>query len=438
MRRLALALCTGLAAFAAGNAQAAICAVDDRPAATLLLPYFEHDYATSCTSGGGRDHSAVFSVHNASNTGQLARVTLWTRAGIPALDFYLYLHGRQSRRIALADILCRGVLPRSGSAWERSTRFGSSPNYTSCSDGSGAQPNVPPGYSTPLSVERRAELRRALTGKPDPDDASCAAPDAGDEIARGYLTIDDATLCSSDAPDSAQYLQGQLGHDNVWLGSWVQTGLAEHVAGGGPLIAIESAPPGFFAADAPTFYGRYHDFSGADRREPLPSTWSTAFVQGGNPARTADWIVWRETPRLTPSTALCNGTTAGGELPLESREQRAFDAGGNSQAAPQAAPAPIAFAAQRIPAQALESSSTVAFAGSRGLGYGNFADGTVDARLGQAWMAMATYVPTRFGDLVPALAMDSRCTVPAPADVRGPLAALPTVPGFLFTDGLED
>lgn len=426
------------AACAAPGAQAAICAIDPRPAATLLLPYFEHDYA--CVASTQDDHGANFTLHNASSQSQLGRVTLWSTAGVPVFDFYLYLHARQSRRITLYDLLCTGELPRTGSQLGASdaTFRTSSQNFSQC--GSGFEPDVPPVYTTNLSAARREEIRRALTGKHVEAAAGCYGPDHGDDIGRGYITVDDVESCATHAVDSAAYVQTTLGFDNVWLGGWEQTGIAPHVGAGGALIAIEAAPPGTFASGTPTFYGRFDDFSAVDRREPLPSTWATGFLQNGSPARTAEWIVWRETPRLAPSPALCGGTSAGGELPLEAREQRAFDAGGQSQAPPQALPAPIGLATQRIPAVALESTSQIAFAGLRGLGYANLADGTADPRLGQAWLGALSFVPERFGDLTPGIAMDSRCPAafPAPADVSGPLPSLPALPHQVFGDSYED
>ena len=438
MLRPSLALLACLSVLS--GAQAAICAVDPRPAATLLLPYFEHDYATACTALGAGGYSAAFTLHNVSDQSQLGRITLWSTAGIPVLDFYLYLHARQSRRITLYDLLCLGRLPRTGSQVNRDDAVfrTSSPNFTFC--GAGFETDVPPSYQTPLTQARRDEIRQALTGKNVALAGGCYGEDHGDDIARGYLTVDDVEMCATQAVDSAAYLQGVLGFDNAWIGGWEQTGLDENVGAGGSMIAIEAAPPGAFADDTPTFYGRFDDFSAVDRREPLPSTWSTGFLQNGSPARTAEWIVWRETPRLTPSPALCNGTSAGGELPLQARDQRGFDAGGQSQASPQAPPAPIGLATQRIPASALESTSEVAFAGALGLGYANLADGTADPRLGQGWVGALSFVPGRFGDLAPAVALDSRCPAGfnAPADVNGPLPGLPALPNQLLMDSYED
>lgn len=437
MRKLAFLMAT---ACAVPGAHAAICAMDPHPAATLLLPYFEHDYGGGCTPSSAHDHGASFTLHNASDQSQLGRITLWSTAGIPVLDFYLYLHARQSQRITLYDLLCEGSLPRTGSQLNRSeaTFRSSSANFSQC--GSGFEPDVPPRYDTNLSAARRDEIRQALTGGNVEAAGGCYGPDHGDDIGRGYITVDDVEACAMQAVDSAAYVQTTLGFDNVWLGGWEQTGIAENVGAGGALIAIEAAPPGTFTEDMPTFYGRFDDFSAVDRREPLPSTWSTGFAQGGTPARTAEWIVWRETPRLAPSPVLCGGASTGGELPLQAREQRGFDAGGQSQAPPQAPPAPIGLATQRIPAAALESTSQVAFAGTLGLGYANLADGTADPRLGQAWLGALSYVPGSHGDLTPGIALDSRCPAgfAAPADVSGPLPGLPVLPHEVFMDGYED
>ncbi len=57
------------------------CALDDRPGATLLLPYFEVDldHADGVTT--------LFSVSNASATAVLANVVVWTDLGCRASPF---------------------------------------------------------------------------------------------------------------------------------------------------------------------------------------------------------------------------------------------------------------------------------------------------------------------------------------------------------------
>src|ERR1044071_8165429 len=64
-----------------GQAFALIGTIDDVPAATLLLPYFEVDIANP------NGVTTLFSINNASATAVLAHVTVWTDQSVPALDF---------------------------------------------------------------------------------------------------------------------------------------------------------------------------------------------------------------------------------------------------------------------------------------------------------------------------------------------------------------
>src|SRR5262245_53247883 len=98
----------GLAAFG-GSAIAEIGTIDDVPASTLLVPYFEVDL----------DHAdgvnTLFSVNNASATAAVAHVTLWTDKSIPTLDFDIYLTGYDVQSINIREIF-NGNLPRTADA----------------------------------------------------------------------------------------------------------------------------------------------------------------------------------------------------------------------------------------------------------------------------------------------------------------------------------
>src|SRR4051812_12596807 len=89
-------------------AWAVICTVDDVPAATLLLPYFE----VNLDDMWGVD--TVFSVNNASATAVLAHVVVWSDLSVPVLDFNIYLTGYDVQTINLRDVL-HGTLPRTAS-----------------------------------------------------------------------------------------------------------------------------------------------------------------------------------------------------------------------------------------------------------------------------------------------------------------------------------
>src|SRR5687767_3734241 len=68
-------------------AHARIGTIDQVPAATLLLPYFEVDLdnPTGVTT--------LLSINNASATAILAHVVLWTDLSVPTLAFDVYLTG---------------------------------------------------------------------------------------------------------------------------------------------------------------------------------------------------------------------------------------------------------------------------------------------------------------------------------------------------------
>jgi hypothetical protein len=85
--------------------RAAVCTLDNVPAATLLLPYFEVDTADP----NGR--TTLMAINNASARATLAHVVLWTDLGIPTLSFDIYLTGYDVQSINLRDIFA-GHLPQ--------------------------------------------------------------------------------------------------------------------------------------------------------------------------------------------------------------------------------------------------------------------------------------------------------------------------------------
>src|SRR4026209_1163523 len=103
-------LCVCLALFGfvglGGRALAVIGTIDDVPAATLLLPYFEVDVDNPVTGV-----NTLFSINNASATAVLAHVTVWSDQSVPVLDFDVYLTGYDVQSISMRDILVNGNLP---------------------------------------------------------------------------------------------------------------------------------------------------------------------------------------------------------------------------------------------------------------------------------------------------------------------------------------
>src|SRR5262245_37247920 len=176
-----------------GRASAEICTIDDVPAATLLLPYFEVDL----TNPGGV--TTLFSINNASASAGVAHVTLWTDQSIPTLDFDVYLTGFDVQTINLRDIFVFGNLPRTAAAGPDTGSDSISPHGALSQDinfpGSSGPCAAP--YTNPvLDNFRLTNLRAAHTGNNAPGYGGCLGANYGDNIARGYVTVDSVTTCN--------------------------------------------------------------------------------------------------------------------------------------------------------------------------------------------------------------------------------------------------
>src|SRR4051812_16977664 len=73
MKKILVTAALALMLAISGHSYAAICTIDDVPAATLLLPYFEVDL-----TGGPTSLTTLFSINNASASAAVAHVTVWT------------------------------------------------------------------------------------------------------------------------------------------------------------------------------------------------------------------------------------------------------------------------------------------------------------------------------------------------------------------------
>ncbi|PYQ59123.1 MAG: hypothetical protein DMF53_19285 [Acidobacteria bacterium] len=292
MRKLTVVLLIA-AAFASVPAQAIRCTVDEVPAATLLLPYFEVDF------GKPNGVSTLLSINNASATAVLAHVVVWTDLSVPVLDFNIYLTGYDVQTISLRDLLT-GWMPQTASAGQDPTdtispkgAFSQDINFASCN---GLLP--PPN---PLPPDFVSHLLLSLTGKPSPVFGGlCAGRDLGDNIARGYITVDTVSNCTLRFPgDPGYFLPGGTGdatNQNVLWGDYFYVDESQNYASGNPMVHIEAS-----ATDAQTslpgqytFYGRYVNWTAADNREPLATGFASRYVTHGTFSGGTDLIVWRD------------------------------------------------------------------------------------------------------------------------------------------------
>ncbi|QQR74360.1 MAG: hypothetical protein IPJ17_01840 [Holophagales bacterium] len=294
MRRPFLSLALALASCLAlgGPAAAVIGTVDDVPAATLLLPYFEVDLAD--TNG----LTTLFSVNNSSATAVLAHVVVWSDLSVPVLDFNVYLTGYDVQTVNMRDIL-NGTLPRTASDGQDPTDtispqgdFSQDINFASCTG------QLPLG---PLSATYIDHLKKSLTGQASPLlGGRCAGQVFGDNVARGYVTIDTVNNCTLRFPGDAGYFgaggSGDATNQNVLWGDYFFVTPSQNYAAGETMIHIEASAtnPETSVPGQYTFYGRYVTWTAADNREPLATNFAVRYINGGAFSGGTDLVVWRD------------------------------------------------------------------------------------------------------------------------------------------------
>jgi hypothetical protein len=276
-----------------GQAIADICATDDVPAATLLLPYFE--VALDDANGV----QTLFSINNASATAILAHVVVWSDLSVPVLDFNIYLTGYDVQTINLRDILVNGVLPRTASDGQDPNdtispqgEFSQDINFASCS-GQLPPPNLPSTFITHLQNSLTGQSSAVLGNR-------CAGRNLGDRIARGYVTVDTVNNCTLRFPGDAGYFgaggTGDVTNQNILWGDYFHVNSNQDFAQGETLVHIEAdaTNPETSVPGEYTFYGRYVAWTAIDNREPLATNFAVRYLNGGVFTGGTDLLVWRD------------------------------------------------------------------------------------------------------------------------------------------------
>jgi hypothetical protein len=275
-----------------GTASAITCGIEAMPAATLLLPYFEVDLAnpTGVTT--------LFSINNTSANAILAHVVVWSDLSVPVFLFNVYLTGYDVQAINLADIFVRGALPQTASA-------GQDPNDTISPQGTlsqdinfaSCQGQLPTGT---LPATFITHLQTALTGQFSSLLGGCAGLAYGDNIARGYITVDTVNNCTLRFPGDAGYFAGDGTGDatdqNVLAGDYYYVNSGTNRADGDTLVHIQADPidPETSASGQYTFYGRYVNWTAIDHRQPLATTFFARYLNGGPFSGGTNMATWRD------------------------------------------------------------------------------------------------------------------------------------------------
>lgn len=313
--RICLALLVLMAA--SRLVMAEIGTMDNVPAATLLLPYFECQLDSNLVPLAG-GLNTLFSINNASATSAVAHVTFWTDESVPSIDFDVYLTGYDVQTINVCDVF-RGNLPVTASVGQdpQDTISPKGPlsldtDFPSCT---GRMPFINPVIRNSLLIH----LRNAHTGGRSPVYGGCLGFDYPDDIARGYITIDVATQCSLDFPSTPGYYSGIAGYANILWGDYFYVNPAKGSVSAETLVHIEACLPrggyvGYVGTGTSgvntcplqtgdyTFYRRYESDPQFNAREALPTTFATRYLNGGLFDGGTDLIVWRDT-KTTPTGA---------------------------------------------------------------------------------------------------------------------------------------
>jgi hypothetical protein len=318
-------LCLALVSLLAlgGPAIAEICTIDAVPASTLLVHYFE------VALGNPTGQTTLFSINNASAAPTLAHVTLWTDWSIPTIDFDVYLTGFDVQSFNLRDFFTTGLLPQTApnNAFSNLGAF-SLPHVVF----PGCAGNLPIGNLPPILIEL---ITQAHTGAPVSFFGGlCAGQNYGDNIARGYVTIDQVEACSTLFPNSPGYFGpgGVAGNQNILWGDVFYVDPSNNFAQGETAVHVESAPAGFFVPGDYTFYGRYVAFTAVDQREPLATTFGNRYLTGGAFDGGTDILCWRDS-KADPNPRVCN-TGPPPPMPLSQTQVVIFDEQENPEVPP--------------------------------------------------------------------------------------------------------
>ena len=261
------------------------CIVGNRPAATLLFPYFEVDL----DDPAGR--TTVISLNNLADGPSLARVVMWTDCHLPILSFDVFLEPNDVAPINLRSILTTGNLPVTTPGPDGLAAF------PSCSD---------PITNPNLDGAARANLQAQLTGQPSPADGMCYGSERADNrIAVGFLTVDALNDCSQNIrfPDDPGYFvaggNGLASNDNVLWGDYSLINPAENFAQGFEAIAVVADPDRFVDNNIRSFYQVTEDER--DDRVPISSQMRARFLNGGVFDGSTQLTVWvQRSPDLLP------------------------------------------------------------------------------------------------------------------------------------------
>ena len=255
-------------------------------------------------------------------------MTLWTDLGVPTTTLDVYLTGYDVEVINLR-LLFLGIPPvtadRGVDPTDRISNQGiisQDINFDGPDMPSPCDSGAPFETYLRMPVADVAALQAAHTGNPSALlGGSCGGASQGDNVARGFVTVDTVNSCNTDLPTSPAYFTAIATFQNVLFGEYWVIDADNNFAHGDSLVAIEASltDPLTDGAGDYTFYGRLANVngSGADHREALPTVWMGRYINGGAFDAGTTAFVWRDAwPRAafgcaTPPAGLTQANLTG-------------------------------------------------------------------------------------------------------------------------------
>ena len=316
----AVAVCMALIAIPAMAQPVNVLDTNDSPSATLLMPFFQVDL------GNSNGWTTVMSINNASATAVLAHVTVWSDMAVPVLAFNVYLTGYDVQAIDMRTIMSAS-LPQTASAGQdpsdtRSPKgqFSQDINFASC-NGQLPYAPLPAGYVP--------HIQNSLTGQYSAFFNGCSGKAYGDNIARGYVTVDTVNNCTTRIAGDVGYFgaggTGDATNQNVLWGDFYYINATNNLARGNSLIHVhaDATSPDTSVAGDYTFYGSRIGWNANDNRQPLATSYVTRYLNNVLffPNGT-ELLVWRD-PKTKQSAFTCGTNPAW--YPLGQEGILAFD-----------------------------------------------------------------------------------------------------------------
>ncbi|MGH9365756.1 MAG: hypothetical protein ACRD1B_10915, partial [Thermoanaerobaculia bacterium] len=338
MKKTLLTCLAIVALFAiAGSATAITCTIDQRPAATLLVPYFAVAInSDGSLATGASSLTTLLTIANASSAPMIAHVNVWSERSELVLDFDIALTGFDVQAMDIGQVL-QGNLPRTpvsashafptGEVCQRNLLaavFPSASGYLRIRPVATADPNdnilATTNYTVPAYTLGGA-FYQSVIGSLDGTAGTRTCPGGTappyTSPLRGYITVDHANYCNLSSPNFGSYYSADaIGNENNLWGEVIFVSGSGTQTQGSSTVNIEAsrlfsdatngaAGGGYFtqtnASRERTFYARYwapltETFVNAanaalfvtnpwnpgfgDEREPLGLKFATRYFEG--------------------------------------------------------------------------------------------------------------------------------------------------------------